>query len=101
MVKNLSAIPGTFNPFVHNFYFESAYVLYHEFQTGSPCLSFDIIKDDHDRSQSAYPATAYIVAGTMSRQKKDHLIVLKLSNMIESKYENDDDDEESEPDPGE
>ena len=78
----------------------SAYVLYHEFQTGSPCLSFDIIKDDHDRSASSYPATAYIVAGTMSRQKKDHLIVLKLSNMIESKDENDDDDEEQEPDPG-
>ena len=36
----------------------------------------------------------------MSRQKKDHLIVLKLSNMIESKDENDDDDEEQEPDPG-
>jgi len=77
----------------------SAYVLYHEFQTGSPCLSFDIIKDDHDRSTSPYPATAYIVAGTMSRQKKDHLIVLKLSNMVESKEENEEDDEEQETDP--
>ena len=83
-----------------NYFLFSAYVLYHEFQTGSPCLSFDIIKDDHDRSTSLYPATAYIVAGTMSRQKKDHLIVLKLSNMVESKDENEEDDEEQETDPG-
>ena len=54
----------------------------------------------HDRSAGPYPATAFLVAGTMSRQKKDHLIVLKLSNMIESKDEKDDDEEDVEPDPG-
>ena len=45
----------------------SAYLLYHEFQTGSPCLSFDIIQDDLDRSASPYPATMFMVAGTMSQ----------------------------------
>jgi len=72
----------------------SAYTLYHEFQTGSPCLSFDIIQDDHDRTGSPYPATAFIVAGTMARQKKDHLIVLKLSNMAEQQEGDDEVTEE-------
>lgn len=76
---------------------ESAYTLYHEFQTGSPCLSFDILADDLDRT-NPYPATVFVVAGTMSSQKKDHLIVLKLQNMHKSPEETPE-DEEIEADP--
>lgn len=76
----------------------SAYTLYHEFQTGSPCLSFDIIKDDLDRSKGPFPATSFIVAGTMSQQKKDHMIVLKLENMhVTDTNMTEEDDEESDP----
>ena len=31
--------------------------------TGSPCLSFDVLRDDLGDSRMAYPHTAYIVAG--------------------------------------
>jgi len=79
---------------------ESAYKLYHEFQTGAPCLSFDIIRDDLNRSAGDFPATAFIVAGTMSQSAKDHLIVLKLSNMHEQAQNDpemsDDEEEEDE-----
>ena len=80
----------------------SAYKLYHEFQTGAPCLSFDVISDDVNRSNSAYPATTFIVAGTNSQTARDHLIVLKLSNMHEQEEPVDLDDDEEEPpvDPG-
>jgi len=77
---------------------ESAYTLYHEFQTGSPCLSFDIIKDDLDRSKGPFPATSFIVAGTMSQQKKDHMIVLKLENMhVTDTNMTEEDDEDVDP----
>ena len=80
----------------------SAYKLYHEFQTGAPCLSFDVISDDVNRSNGAYPATTFIVAGTNSQTARDHLIVLKLSNMHEQEEPVDLDDDEEEPpvDPG-
>ena len=74
--------------------------MYHEFQTGAPCLSFDIIRDDLNRSAGDFPATAFIVAGTMSQSAKDHLIVLKLSNMHEQAQNDpeisDDEEEEDE-----
>jgi len=76
---------------------ESAYKLYHEFQTGAPCLSFDVISDDVNRSNSAYPATTFIVAGTNSQTARDHMIVLKLSNMHEQEDPVDLDDDEEEP----
>lgn len=77
---------------------ESAYNVYHEFQTGAPCLSFDIIPDDVNRSGGAYPATTFIVAGTNSQSARDHIIVLKLSNMHEQEPPVDvDDDDEEEP----
>lgn len=75
---------------------ESAYTIYHEFQTGSPCLSFDIIPDDLDRSTSSYPATVFLAAGTNSQAGKDHMIVLKLANMHPSTNDGSDDEDEDE-----
>lgn len=78
----------------------SAYTMYHQFQTGAPCLSFDVISDDMNRENGQFPATAFIVGGTMSQSSKDHIIVLKLSNMHNSEGgEEEDDDEETEEDP--
>ena len=51
-----------------------------------------------DRSKGPFPATSFIVAGTMSQQKKDHMIVLKLENMhVTDTNMTEDDEEESDP----
>ena len=61
---------------------ESAYILYHTAQTGSPCLSFDIIKDNLGSDRSEFPLTAYAVAGTQAEQaNKNVVLVMKLSNL--------------------
>lgn len=45
---------------------QSAYVLLHQAQTGAPCLSFDIIKDNLGNNRETYPLTSYLVAGTQA-----------------------------------
>ena len=84
---------------------ESTYVLYHTAQTGSPCLSFDIINDNLGSDRSSFPLTAYAVAGTQAEQtNKNILLVMKMSNLhktqkapkkdSDSDDSSDDDDEE-------
>nr|XP_026692017.1 glutamate-rich WD repeat-containing protein 1 [Ciona intestinalis] len=82
---------------------QSAYVLYHQAQTGSPCLSFDILRDDYGDSRDEYPLTANIVAGTQAQSgKSNHVIVMKMSNLNKNnkapgdESDEDSDDEESE-----
>ncbi|XP_054287071.1 glutamate-rich WD repeat-containing protein 1-like [Macrosteles quadrilineatus] len=78
----------------------SAYIMLHEYNTGSPCLSFDIIKDCFGNKREDYPLTAHIVAGTQAdRPNNNSVIVTKLSNMHkiqdeESDSDSDEDDEE-------
>ena len=51
-----------------------------------------------DRSKGPFPATSFIVAGTMSQQKKDHMIVLKLENMhVTDTNMTEEDDEDVDP----
>lgn len=45
---------------------ESAYVMLHQAQTGAPCLSFAVLSDNLGMGRSAFPHTAYIVAGTQA-----------------------------------
>lgn len=45
---------------------ESAYVMLHQAHTGAPCLSFDVIADDLGAERTAFPMTAYMVAGTQA-----------------------------------
>ncbi|XP_071965968.1 glutamate-rich WD repeat-containing protein 1-like [Antedon mediterranea] len=80
---------------------ESAYHMYHQAQTGDPCLSFDVIRDQLGNDRSTYPHTAYLVAGTQA--EKAHLnsiIVMKMSNLFSnckdpsSDSESEDEDEE-------
>ncbi|XP_060599156.1 glutamate-rich WD repeat-containing protein 1-like [Ruditapes philippinarum] len=83
---------------------ESAYVMYHQAQTGAPCLSFDVIQDRLGDSREEFPLTCYIVAGTQAqRGKSNHVIVMKMSelkrtNKPKEDDEEDDDDESSESD---
>lgn len=45
---------------------QSAYVMLHQAQTGAPCLSFDIIKDNLGNNRDSFPMTAYLVTGTQA-----------------------------------
>lgn len=79
---------------------QSAYVMLHQAQTGAPCLSFDVIKDNLGDSREGFPLSAYIVAGTQAAQAHvNSVIVMKLTNLHRTGKEDDDgdddDDEES------
>ncbi|XP_030755915.1 glutamate-rich WD repeat-containing protein 1 [Sitophilus oryzae] len=73
----------------------SAYVMYHQAQTGAPCLSFDIIRDSAGEDRETFPLTAYIVAGTQAPQTHvNNVIVMKLSNLHQTgNTKNEDDDD--------
>uniref|UniRef100_A0A0A9XQC4 Glutamate-rich WD repeat-containing protein 1 n=1 Tax=Lygus hesperus TaxID=30085 RepID=A0A0A9XQC4_LYGHE len=75
----------------------SAYVMLHEAQTGSPCLSFDIITDGEGNNRTGFPQTAYIVAGTQTeRANGNSIILMKASQLHKTLKEDDSDDSESE-----
>ncbi|CAF3302218.1 unnamed protein product [Rotaria socialis] len=82
---------------------ESAYEMFHEAQTGDPCLSFDILTDSLGMDRSQYPHTVYIVCGTQAEKSdRNSVMVVKLSNLTktlkenaaESESDGDDDEEE-------
>lgn len=82
---------------------ESAYVMYHQAQTGAPCLSFDVIKDALGEKREDFPLTCYVVCGTQGeRGHINHVIVMKMSNLHKTtntqKSEESDEDEEEEED---
>ncbi|XP_058810282.1 glutamate-rich WD repeat-containing protein 1 [Phymastichus coffea] len=78
---------------------ESAYRILHQAQTGAPCLSFDVIKDDLGNLRETYPMSMYLIAGTQApRANVNNLLVIKMSNLhgIHAKNESDDDSSDSE-----
>ncbi|XP_014668402.1 PREDICTED: glutamate-rich WD repeat-containing protein 1-like [Priapulus caudatus] len=80
---------------------ETAYVMYHQAQTGSPCLSFDVIRDDLGNNITEYPQTAFLVAGTQAdRALANNIIVMKMYNLHKTVKAKDEDepleDDESE-----
>ncbi|XP_078609981.1 glutamate-rich WD repeat-containing protein 1-like [Branchiostoma floridae x Branchiostoma japonicum] len=75
---------------------ESAYVMYHQAQTGAPCLSFDILQDSLGDSRETFPLTAYMVAGTQAEiGRPNHVILMKMSKLNKTAAGSDDEDEES------
>lgn len=72
---------------------KSAYEMYHAAQTGSPCLSFDIVPDNLGNGRTEFPMTCYLVCGTQAAGRPDQLIVMKMSEL--SKISEDSDSEES------
>lgn len=76
---------------------DSVYLMRHECKAGSPCLSFDVIKDNLGDDRGGFPQTAFIVGGTQSPKKGDNcLLVIKMSNLIKTQTKpKEDDDEES------
>ncbi|XP_070579817.1 glutamate-rich WD repeat-containing protein 1-like [Ptychodera flava] len=76
---------------------ESAYYMYHQAQTGAPCLSFDVLRDKLGNDRTQYPHTCYIVAGTQAEKAHlNNVIVVKMSNLHKTCKEDkmDEDDEE-------
>jgi len=84
---------------------ESAYEMFHEAQTGDPCLSFDILTDNLGMDRNQYPHTVFIVCGTQAEKAdRNSVMVVKMSNLTktqkdhssdtESDDDDDDDDEE-------
>ncbi|KAK4872637.1 hypothetical protein RN001_014666 [Aquatica leii] len=77
----------------------TAYVMLHQLQTGSPCLSFDVIRDDLGDDRDSYPLTSYLVAGTQTTHSHaNNVIVMKLSNLHRTNKEEDDDDSDEDED---
>ncbi|KAE8737859.1 hypothetical protein FOCC_FOCC016671 [Frankliniella occidentalis] len=75
---------------------ESVYLMRHECKAGSPCLSFDIIKDNLGDNREDFPHTAFIVGGTQSPKKGDNcLLVIKMSNLVKTQRESKDDDDDA------
>ncbi|KAI3380421.1 hypothetical protein SNEBB_004632 [Seison nebaliae] len=76
----------------------SAYEMYHELQTGYPCLSFDILPSTIDGSNGfSYPLSITMVTGTNSNENfNNSLVLVQMDNMNrttkEEKKKNDDDD---------
>lgn len=73
----------------------SAYRMLHQAQTGAPCLSFDVIRDDFGDSRETYPLSMYLIAGTQApRTHVNNLLVMKITNLNGIKS-GDDSEEES------
>ncbi|XP_073458858.1 glutamate-rich WD repeat-containing protein 1 [Aquarana catesbeiana] len=73
-----------------------AYILYHQAQTGAPCLSFDVILDTLGDSRSDYPLTLFLCAGTQSDTAQgNRLLVMKMHNLHRTSKEKEGSDSES------
>lgn len=74
---------------------ESAYVMLHQAQSGSPCLSFDLINTPNFVS-SEFPMQACIVAGTQApRANTNHLMLIHMSNLHQTLREEGDESDTS------
>lgn len=80
----------------------SAYRMYHECQTGAPCLSFDVVRDGEGEGREQFPLSMILCAGTQADTAlSNRLIVMRMHNLHETdkdKDENESSDEESDED---
>ncbi|KAA0703105.1 Glutamate-rich WD repeat-containing protein 1 [Triplophysa tibetana] len=77
----------------------SAYRMYHECQTGSPCLSFDVVHDGEGDGWEQFPLSMVLCAGTQADTAlSNRLIVMRMHNLYgtaKEKEANESSDEES------
>uniref|UniRef100_A0AAQ4QWY2 Glutamate-rich WD repeat-containing protein 1 n=2 Tax=Gasterosteus aculeatus aculeatus TaxID=481459 RepID=A0AAQ4QWY2_GASAC len=86
----------------------SAYRMYHECQTGAPCLSFDVLRDGGGESREQFPLSMLLCAGTQAdTAMSNRLLVIRMHNLHgtekdkegeESSDEESDEDEEEDGD---
>ncbi|XP_043937490.1 glutamate-rich WD repeat-containing protein 1 [Protopterus annectens] len=79
---------------------QQAYRLYHEAQTGAPCLSFDIISDQLGEGRTEFPVTVFLYAGTQADTAlANRLLLMKMYNLhgtSKEKKEQEESDSDSE-----
>ncbi|KAM9309405.1 glutamate-rich WD repeat-containing protein 1 [Pholidichthys leucotaenia] len=84
----------------------SAYRMYHECQTGAPCLSFDVLRDGEGDNREQFPLSMVLCAGTQADTAlKNRLLVMCMYNLHgtekeeeeSSDEESDDEDEDKKP----
>ncbi|XP_067094468.1 glutamate-rich WD repeat-containing protein 1 [Osmerus mordax] len=60
----------------------SAYRMYHECQTGAPCLSFDVLRDGNGDNREQYPMSMLLCAGTQADAAlSNRLLVIRMHNL--------------------
>lgn len=74
------------------------YDMLHRAQVEWPCLSFDIIRDNLGAQRTAYPMTAYVVAGSQASRVEDNRLYVmkwwKLHRTSKDGREDDSDEDE-------
>ncbi|XP_063054897.1 glutamate-rich WD repeat-containing protein 1 [Engraulis encrasicolus] len=61
----------------------SAYRMYHECQTGAPCLSFDVLRDSEGDGREQFPLSMLLCAGTQADTAlSNRLIVMRMHNLL-------------------
>ncbi|KAB5587013.1 hypothetical protein PHYPO_G00008070 [Pangasianodon hypophthalmus] len=74
----------------------SAYRMYHECQTGAPCLSFDVLRDAEGEGRETFPLSMLLCAGTQADTAlSNRLIVMRMHNLYGTEKENEEEEEES------
>ncbi|XP_054903480.1 glutamate-rich WD repeat-containing protein 1 [Poeciliopsis prolifica] len=75
----------------------SAYRVYHECQTGAPCLSFDVVKDGDGDGRQQLPLSMLLCAGTQAETAaKNRLLVMRMHNLHGTEKENEEEESSDE-----
>ncbi|XP_061918495.1 glutamate-rich WD repeat-containing protein 1 [Entelurus aequoreus] len=75
---------------------QSAYRMYHECQTGAPCLSFDILKDNNGDGREDFPLSMLLCAGTQAdKAMANRLLIMRMHNLHGTEKAKKEEDEES------
>ena len=68
-------------------YDRTAYDCLHKWALDWPCLSFDIVKDSLGDQRSAFPHTAFMVAGTQAAPgEQNYISVMRLCNLTQGDH---------------
>ncbi|XP_017270741.1 glutamate-rich WD repeat-containing protein 1 [Kryptolebias marmoratus] len=75
----------------------SAYRMYHECQTGAPCLSFDVLTDGDGDGRQQFPLSMLLCAGTQADSAlKNRLLVMRMHNLHGTEPEDEEKDSSDE-----
>ncbi|KAL6489561.1 hypothetical protein MHYP_G00033020 [Metynnis hypsauchen] len=74
----------------------SAYRLYHQCQTGAPCLSFDVLRDGDGEGRETFPLSMLLCAGTQADTAlSNRLIVMRMHNLYGTEKDNEEEEQNS------
>ncbi|XP_061632080.1 glutamate-rich WD repeat-containing protein 1 [Phyllopteryx taeniolatus] len=78
---------------------QSAYRMYHECQTGAPCLSFDVVTDGDGDGRKEFPLSMLLCAGTQAdTAMANRLLVMRMHNLHGTEKEKEEEEESSDED---